>query len=58
LNCDDKQILPEYRPSGPNAIGKKIEHYKDIARDAAIEINPGIYLYRDPSREATIQIQP
>ncbi|OPA72933.1 hypothetical protein BVG16_31235 [Paenibacillus selenitireducens] len=58
LNGDDKQILPEYRPSGPNAIGKKIEHYKDIPRDAAIEINPGIYLYRDPSREATIQIQP
>lgn len=58
LKGDDKQILPEYRPSGPNTIGKKIEHYKDIPRDAAIEINPGIYLYRDPSREATIQIQP
>ncbi|WP_314589011.1 DUF4179 domain-containing protein [Paenibacillus terrigena] len=58
LNSDDKQFLPEYRPSGPDPIGKKIERYKNIPTNATIEINPGIYLYHDPSREATVQIQP
>jgi len=58
LKGDDEKILPEYRPTGPNAIGKKVERYKDIPRDATIEINPGMYLYHDLSREATIQIQP
>ncbi|WP_018754576.1 DUF4179 domain-containing protein [Paenibacillus terrigena] len=58
LKGNDNQILPEYRPAGPNAIGKKVERYKDIPRDSTIEINPGIYLYHDPSREAEIQIQP
>ncbi|MFD0617209.1 hypothetical protein ACFQZR_07010 [Paenibacillus sp. GCM10027629] len=58
LKGDDNQILPEYRPAGPNAIGKKVERYKDIPLDATFEINPGIYLYHDPGREAEIQIQP
>ncbi|WP_193726638.1 DUF4179 domain-containing protein [Paenibacillus guangzhouensis] len=58
LKGDDEQILPEYRPTGPNAVGKKVERYKDIPSDATIEINPGIYIYHDPSRKATIQIQP
>ncbi|UNK20477.1 hypothetical protein MNQ98_10880 [Paenibacillus sp. N3/727] len=52
----DSLLWPEMNPSGPNPIGKKIEVYRNIPKNSDIQINPGVYTYKDEARDIEVQI--
>ncbi|MDO7906865.1 DUF4179 domain-containing protein [Paenibacillus sp. JX-17] len=57
LKGTKEQIYPEYHERGPNPIGDTVERYPNIASDKEWEINPGIYLFNDPQRDISLQLE-
>lgn len=57
LRVDGKTLFPEMSPRGPEAQSKNIERYPDFTMKAAVELNPGFYSYRDPSRSLEFMLR-
>ncbi|MBT2288503.1 hypothetical protein J7E73_05010 [Paenibacillus albidus] len=56
LRMNGKEVVPEITPKGMVSTGINVDSYKDVPFDETIELNPGIYRYSDPSRNAEIKL--
>lgn len=56
LRINGEEVVPEIMPKGMVSTGINLDSYKDVPFDETIELNPGIYKYSDPSRNAEVKL--
>lgn len=56
LRINGKELIPDVSPKGMVSTGVNIDRYSNLPLTEKIELNPGVYKYFDPSRDAEIEL--
>lgn len=56
LRIDGREVVPEIRSKGMVTTKTHVDTYKNVPLDSKLELNPGIYRFSDPSRNAATKL--